>query len=115
MIQNLKKVLSRLREVNLKVNPKKCILFSQKVKYLGHVISSKGISTDNDKITAVNNWPIPQNKKHLRSFLGLCSSNKLDKILTYSGKRSLFKFLTTFRLDTFQSLSSDTKNKNKGQ
>jgi len=55
-----------LREVNLKINPKKCILFSQKVKYLGHVISSEGISTDNDKITAVNNWPIiPQNKKYL--------------------------------------------------
>jgi len=73
MIWNLKKVLSRLREVNLKVNPKKCILFRQKVKYLGHVISSEGISTDNEKISAVNNWPIPQNKKHLRSFLGLCS------------------------------------------
>jgi len=73
MIQNLKKVLSRLREVNLKVNPKKCILFSQKVKYLGHIISSEGISTDSEKINAVNNWPIPQNKKHLRSFLGLCS------------------------------------------
>jgi len=73
MIQNLKKVLSRLREVNLKVNPKKCILFSQKVKYLGHIISSEGISTDSEKINAVNNWPIPKNKKHLRSFLGLCS------------------------------------------
>jgi len=73
MIQNLKRVLSCFREVNLKVNPKKCILFSQKVKYLGHVISSQGIFTDNDKITAVNNWPIPQSKKHLRSFLGLCS------------------------------------------
>jgi len=34
MIQNFKKVLSGLREVNLKVNPKKCVLFSQKVKYL---------------------------------------------------------------------------------
>jgi len=35
MIQNLKRVLSHLREVNLKVNPKKYILFSQKLKYLG--------------------------------------------------------------------------------
>jgi len=51
MIQNLKKVLSRLPEVNLKVNPNKCILFSQKVKYLGHIISSEGISTDNEKIS----------------------------------------------------------------
>jgi len=73
MIQNLRKVLSRLREVNLKINPNKCVLFSQKVKYLGHIISSEGISTDDDKIAAVSNWPIPQNKKHLRSFLGLCS------------------------------------------
>jgi len=48
-------MLSRLREVNLKVNPKKRILFSQKVKYLGHVILFEGISTDNDKIAAINN------------------------------------------------------------
>jgi len=39
----------------LKVNPKKCILFRQKVKYLEHVILSEGISTDDDKIAAVNN------------------------------------------------------------
>jgi len=26
MIQNLKRILSRLREVNLKVNPKKCFI-----------------------------------------------------------------------------------------
>jgi len=55
MFQNLKRVLSRLWEVNLKVNPKKCILFRQKVKYLEHVILSEGISTDDDKIAAVNN------------------------------------------------------------
>jgi len=43
------------------------------VKYLGHVSLSEEISTDDDKIAAVNNWSIPQNKKHLRSFLGWCS------------------------------------------
>jgi len=53
-----------LRKVNLKINPKKCILFSQKVKYLGHIISSEGISMDVDTIAAVNNWPISQNKKN---------------------------------------------------
>jgi len=39
----------------LKINPKKYILFSQKVKYLEHVISSEEISTDVDQIAAVNN------------------------------------------------------------
>ena len=35
MIENLKKVLSCIREVNLKINPKKCTFFGQEVKYLG--------------------------------------------------------------------------------
>jgi len=54
MIQNLEKILLRLREINLKINSKKCILFIRKVKHLGHVISFEGISIDNDKIAVVN-------------------------------------------------------------
>jgi len=71
MVENLKKVLSRVREVNLKINSKKYIFFDREVKYLGHSISAAGISTNNNKITAIKEWPIPRNKKHLRSFLGL--------------------------------------------
>jgi len=74
IIQNLKKVLSRLREVNLKVNPKKCILFSQKVKYLEHVISSEGISRIMKKLVL----SITGQFRKIRNiyevgFLGLCS------------------------------------------
>ncbi|KMQ87964.1 krab-a domain-containing protein, partial [Lasius niger] len=73
IIRNLKEVFLRLRTANLKINPKKCVLFGKNVKYLGHVISEKGITTDPEKIIAVKNWPIPQNKKQIRSFLGFCS------------------------------------------
>lgn len=73
MIANLEQVFLRLRAANLKVNPKKCVLFTQTVKYLGHVISSKGVSTDPEKIAAVKDWPIPHSKKLIRSFLGFCS------------------------------------------
>jgi len=46
MLENLWEVFLRLRRTNLKINPKKCSLFSRKVKYLGHIISEKGIATD---------------------------------------------------------------------
>lgn len=73
MIENLREVFLRLRSANLKLNPKKCVLFGRDVKYLGHVVSEKGITTDPEKINAVRNWPVPQNKKQIRSFLGFCS------------------------------------------
>jgi len=54
MVKNLIKVFLRLRAANLKINPKKCVLFSKSVKYLGHVISAGGgVTTDPEKIVAV--------------------------------------------------------------
>lgn len=39
---------------------------------LGHVVSEDGISTDPDKITAIQGWSIPKNVKEIKSVLGLC-------------------------------------------
>ena len=55
MIENLSKVLNRIVCSGLKLKPKKCVLFSRKVLYLGHVITEKGISTDPEKVAAVQN------------------------------------------------------------
>lgn len=57
----------------MKVNPKKCVFFSRKIKYLGHIISAKGKETDPEKIEAVAGWPRPNTKRQLKSFLGFCS------------------------------------------
>lgn len=43
------------------------------MKYLGHVVSAKGISTDPEKIAAIREWPVPHTKKQLRSFFGFSS------------------------------------------
>lgn len=53
------------------MKPTKGSVFSTSVKYLGHVISEKGISTDSQKIEAIKSWPTPSTEKELRSFLGL--------------------------------------------
>lgn len=72
-IDNLKKVFDRLKEGNLELNPGKYQLFCKEVKFLRHIFSTNGISTDPEKVQAVRKWPTPRTVKEVRSFLGLCS------------------------------------------
>ena len=39
--------------------------------YLGHIVSANGIQPDKSKIQAVSAYPVPQDTKQLRQFLGL--------------------------------------------
>ena len=72
-VENLRQVFERLRQANLKMNPKKCVLLQKEVSFLGHIVSENGVATDPSKIDTIKNWPIPKNVKEVRSFLGLCS------------------------------------------
>lgn len=71
--QNLVKVLQRLREVNLKLNPNKCKFLRKEILYLGHVISSAGISPDLGKISAIQNYPTPQNSGDTKRFVAFAN------------------------------------------
>ncbi|GBL98487.1 Retrovirus-related Pol polyprotein from transposon 297 [Araneus ventricosus] len=72
-LNNLHKVFQRLQKANLKLSPKKCMVFQKEVTYLGHVISAEGVKTHQGKIRAVVYWPRPETVHDLRSFLGLCT------------------------------------------
>lgn len=70
--ERLMRVLNRLKEFGLKLSPSKCKFFQTSVKYLGHIVSEKGIETDPDKVAALKTWPKPNNLKELRTFPGFC-------------------------------------------
>ncbi|XP_072572259.1 uncharacterized protein [Paramormyrops kingsleyae] len=70
--ERLFKVLDRLEEAGLKVSIDKCQFCLPEVKYVGHVVSAEGISTDPEKVEAVKHWRKPTDLKSLRSFLGFC-------------------------------------------
>ncbi|KAG5286804.1 hypothetical protein AALO_G00018970 [Alosa alosa] len=72
-LERLDVVLGRLQQEGLKVKLSKCAFFQQEVRYLGHVISDQGVSTDPSKIEVVANWPPPNTITELRSFLGFTS------------------------------------------
>ena len=72
-LDNLRKVFQRLKEANLKLNPKKCRLFSPKVSFLCHQASDDGISTDPEKVQAIKEWSQRRNVKEVRQFVGLAS------------------------------------------
>ncbi|KAG1928789.1 interleukin-1 receptor accessory protein-like 1-A, partial [Pimephales promelas] len=72
-LDRLESVFSRLREHGLKLKLKKCHFFQPEVKFLGHVVSASGVSTDPDKISAVRDWRTPSTVAELRSFLGFAS------------------------------------------
>ncbi|KRZ86344.1 Retrovirus-related Pol polyprotein from transposon 17.6 [Trichinella sp. T8] len=56
-----------------KLKPQKCHLMRKTVRFLGHVLSENGISTDEEKIRAVKEWPTPCCPSEVRQFLGLAS------------------------------------------
>jgi hypothetical protein len=70
-LQHLGAVLSRLREVNLKLNPSKCCFAAGSVVFLGHVVSKEGTRPDPSKVDAVRGFPVPTTVTNVRSFLGL--------------------------------------------
>ncbi|GFV22288.1 retrovirus-related Pol polyprotein from transposon 17.6 [Trichonephila clavipes] len=59
-LQNIRKVLSKLSDANLKLNPSKGKFFQKEVNYLGHIISAEGVRTDPEKVSAVKNWKRPE-------------------------------------------------------
>ena len=68
-LANLRRLLQRLQDKGLRCRKEKCQFAQPSVEYLGHTLSSQGISKGN-KADAVQKMPEPHDVTSLRSFLG---------------------------------------------
>ncbi|TYK13849.1 retrotransposon protein, putative, Ty3-gypsy subclass [Cucumis melo var. makuwa] len=71
--EHLHQVLETLRANKLYAKFSKCDFWLKKVSFLGHVVSSEGVSVDPAKIEAFTSWPRPSTVIKFCSFLGLAS------------------------------------------
>ena len=64
-------VLDRLQEAGFTLNFDKVTIAAKEIQYLGHRLSSRGISVLPNRVAAIHSYPRPHNLRALRRFLGM--------------------------------------------
>jgi hypothetical protein len=95
---DIKEVLDRLKKSNLKANVKKCHFFASRIKCLGKVITEQGIAPDPELLSAMKDFPVPNTKTKVRSFLGLVG-HYLHFIDNFQAKAQPLRELTHDKVD----------------
>ena len=70
-IKHLQAVLKHFRLHRLKLKPLKCEFFKEKIEYLGHSVSSKGVWPSRDNLKAIAKYPEPTTYTAIKGFIGL--------------------------------------------
>lgn len=58
-----------LLEQQLFARASKCLFYQEHITYLGYILSAAGVEADPEKVTAIIQWPVPQNLNELQVFL----------------------------------------------
>ena len=69
-LDNLKETFDTLRSYNMKLNPNKCAFGVTAGKFLGFIVSQRGIEVNPDKIMAIMELTPPKNVKKVHSLNG---------------------------------------------
>ena len=67
----LRQVLDRLKQANIRLKLPKCTFCADTVEYLSHVVSDKGVLPNPKKVKRLQGMAPPVNVSEVRSFLGL--------------------------------------------
>lgn len=75
-LRHLNKVFEKFTAEGITIKLRKCQFVREKVTFLGHMISNKGIAIDPNRIDSIINFPNPRNVRELRGFLGLVNYDR---------------------------------------
>jgi hypothetical protein len=70
-IDHLRAVFNVLHDAHLFGYLEKCTFCTDRVLFLGYVVTPQGIEVDHAKVEAIDGWPIPKILSQVQSFLGL--------------------------------------------
>ncbi|WVZ70415.1 hypothetical protein U9M48_019086 [Paspalum notatum var. saurae] len=70
-LDHLRAVFVALRDARLFANLEKCTFCTDRVGFLGYIVTPQGNEVDETKIDAIRSWPTPTTITQVRSFLGL--------------------------------------------
>jgi hypothetical protein len=68
-VQHVRKILQRLREVDIQKDVNKCEFHTTETKYLEMIINRNEIRMNSEKIKAIVKWKTSQNLKDVQAFL----------------------------------------------
>ena len=72
-LKHIQIVLTRLKQIKLRLKKSKCLFFKQELHYLGHFLMTNGIKLQSEKIKVISGIEPPKNRKGVREFLGMIS------------------------------------------
>jgi hypothetical protein len=85
-ITNLQETFANFRQAGLKLNPEKCVFGVKKGKFLGCLVSTKGIEANPSKIEAILRMEPPSTKKGAQRLVGRLAS--LNIFISRSAERN---------------------------
>jgi hypothetical protein len=86
-IADLQETFANFRQASLKLNPEKCVFGVKKGKFLGCLVSTKGIEANPNKIEAILRMEPPSTKKGAQRLTGRLAS--LNRFISRSAERNL--------------------------
>nr|GEX43832.1 reverse transcriptase domain-containing protein [Tanacetum cinerariifolium] len=92
LIADIAKTFDNLRRINMKLNTKKCSFGVEEGKFLGYMVTSKGIRANPKKTKAIADMQSPQTLKEMQSLSGQLAA--LKRFLSRSAEKSLPFFET---------------------
>jgi ribonuclease HI len=99
-VADLQETFANFRQAGLKLNPEKCVFGVKKGKFLGCLVSTKGIEANPSKIEAILRMEPPNSKKGAQRLVGILAS--LNRFISRSTERNLPFFEILKSAEVFQ-------------